>query len=70
MGHGDFFETTRYNRRNTRAKSNCQKLSDIDHADIIEKKEKVKREALAQSKTDSINGVTHEVDLAKPGPYV
>ena len=52
MGHDDFFETTRYNRRKTRAKSNRQKLWGVDHADTIEKKEKVKREALARSNTD------------------
>ena len=46
VGHDDFFETTRYNRSNARAKINWKKLSGIDHADIIDKKEKVKRAAL------------------------
>ena len=36
VGHDNFFATTRYNRRNTRAKRNCQKLLDIDHTDTIE----------------------------------
>ena len=42
VGHEDFFETTRYNMRNMIAKRNWQKLSGINHADTIEKKEKVK----------------------------
>ena len=64
MGHDDFFETTRYNRSNARSKSKWQNLSGIDHADIIDKKEKSKRAALARSKIDSSSGVTHSVDLA------
>ena len=64
VGHNDFFETTRYKRRNTRAKRNCQKLPVIDHDDTIEKKDKFKKAALARSKTDSISWVTHAVDLA------
>ena len=68
VGHDDFIETTRYNRSNARAMRNWQKLSGIDHAYIIDKKEKVKRAALARSKTDSISGVTHAVDLANQAP--
>ena len=49
IGYDDLFETTRYNRHTARAKSNWQKLSGIDHADIIENKEKVKKAALARS---------------------
>ena len=68
VGHENFFETTGYNRRKTRAKSNWQKLSGIDHADTIEKKEKVKRAALERSNTDSRSGVTHAFDLANQAP--
>ena len=68
VGHDDFFETIKYNRRDTRSKSNWQKLLGIDHTDTVENKDKVKREALAQSKTDSSSGVTHEVDLANQAP--
>ena len=68
VGHDDLFETTRYNSSNTRAKSNWKKLSGIDHMDTIDKKEKVKRAALARSKTDSISGVTHAVELANQAP--
>ena len=67
-GHDDIFETTRYKRSNTRAKSNWQKLSVINHADTIDKKEKFNREDLAQSKTDSISGVTHALELANHAP--
>ena len=67
-GHEDLFKTTRYNRRNTRSKINWNKLLVIDHADNIEKKEKVNRAALAQSKTDYSNGVTHAVELANQAP--
>ena len=63
VGHDNFFETTRYNRSNARAKNNWKKLSGIDHADIIDKKEKFKRAALARSNTDSSSGFTHAVDL-------
>ena len=52
VGHDNFFETTRYNICNTRANSNWKKLTYIERTDIIENKEKVKREALARSKTD------------------
>ena len=45
-----------------------QKLSGIDHADIIDKKEKVKRADLERSKTGSSSGVTHAVDLANQSP--
>ena len=38
VGHNKFFDTTRYNRRNTRANSNWQKLPGIDHSDTIDKK--------------------------------
>ena len=65
MGHEDLFETKRYNRLNTRAKSNYQKLSGIEHTDNIEKKEKVKRAYLARSKTNYIIWVTHAVYLEK-----
>ena len=51
-----------------RAKSNWQKLSSIDHSDTIEKKDKVNRAALAQSNTNSSNGVTDAVDLANQAP--
>ena len=68
VGHDDFFETTRYNRSNAIAKSNWQKLSGIDHAEIIDKNEKVKRAALARSKNDSSSGFTHAVDLANQAP--
>ena len=68
VGHDDLFETTRYNRRNKRAKSNWQNLSGIDHDDTIENKEKVHRGYLARSKTDSISGVVHAVDLANQAP--
>ena len=70
MGHDNFFKTTRYNRINARAKSNWQKLSGIDHADIIDKKEKVNRAALARSNTDYSSGVTHAVDLANQAPML
>ena len=63
-GQKDVFDTTRYNSSNARAKSNWQKLLVIDHADIINKKDKFNRVALAISKTYSISGVTHAVDLA------
>ena len=43
-------------------------MSGIDHAEIIDKKEKVKRAALAISNTDSRSGVTHAVDLANQAP--
>ena len=66
--HDDFYETTRYNRSNTRAKSNWQKLSVIDNADTIDKKDKIKREDLARSNTGSSSGVTHAVDLANQAP--
>ena len=68
LGHDNFFETTRYNRSNAREKSNWQNLSGINHAGIIDKKEKVKRAALARSNTDSSSGVTHAVDLANQDP--
>ena len=64
VGHEDFFETTRYKRRKTRAKINWQNMSDTDHADIIEKKYKVKREDVARSNTDSRSGVPNAVELA------
>ena len=35
VGHENLFETIGYNRINTRAKSNWQKLSGIDHSDTI-----------------------------------
>ena len=63
VGHDIFFETTRYNRSNARANINWQNMSGIDHANIIDNKDKVKRAALAISKTDSINVFTHAVDL-------
>ena len=40
-------ETERYNRRNTRAKSNWQKLLGINHTDTIDEKEKFNKAALA-----------------------
>ena len=63
MGHDIFFETTRHNRSNARANINWKNMSGIDHANIIDNKDKVKRAALAISKTDSINVFTHAVDL-------
>ena len=68
VGHDVFFETTKYNRSNTRAKSNFQKLSGINHPDNIDKKEKFKIADLARSKNDSSSGVTHAVDLANQAP--
>ena len=68
MGHDDFFETTRYNRSNTISKSNRKKMSGINHADIIDKKEKVKWADMAQSNTDYSSGVTHAVDLENQAP--
>ena len=38
VGHEYFFEIKRYNRSNTRAKSNWQNLTGNNHADNIEKK--------------------------------
>ena len=43
-------------------------MSGIDHADIIDKKEKVKRADLERSNTDYISGVTHAVDLVNQAP--
>ena len=40
----------------------------IDHTDTTKKKDKIKREALSQSKTNSSSGVTHEVDFANQAP--
>ena len=68
VGNDNFFETTRYNRRNKRANINWQKLSGIDHVGISENKENVKSSALARSKTISSSGVTHEVELANQVP--
>ena len=62
MGHGNFFETTRYNRRNMKEKIDWKKLSVMDHADNIEKKKKVKRVVLAQYKTVSSRGGTHALE--------
>ena len=59
VGHDNFFDTTRYNMSNARANSNWQKLSVIDHADIVDKKDKVKRAALSRSKTGDRSGFTH-----------
>ena len=58
----------RYNRRNTIAKRNWLKLSGIDQTDTTKNKEKLKRAALAGSKTDSNSGVTHDVDFSKQAP--
>ena len=41
VGHGDFFETARYNRHNTREKNNWKNLWGIDHDATVKKKEKV-----------------------------
>ena len=68
VGHDDFFETTRYNRRTTRISSNWQKLSGIDFADIIEKKQKIKKAALTSSKPTVDQNVTQIVDFANQAP--
>jgi len=68
VGHDDFFETTRYNRRTARAQCNWQALSGIDHADKIEKKEKVKKASRARSKTNPENPVVQVVDFANQAP--
>ena len=43
-------------------------MSGIDHANIIDNKDKVKRAALARSKTDSRSGVTNAVELVNKAP--
>ena len=68
VGHDDFFETTRYNRCTTRISSNWQKLSGIDFADIIEKKQNIKKAALTSSKPTVHGNVTQIVDFANQAP--
>ena len=49
-------------------KIDLEKLSVMDHADTIEKKKKVKRVVLAQSKTVYSRGVTHALESANKAP--
>ena len=46
VAHDDFFETTRYDRRSMRTKSNWQRLSGIDSADKITRRGSAKRATL------------------------
>ena len=68
VGHNNFFDTTRYIKRNMRAKINWQKLLVVDYTDTIEKKNKFKRASILISKTYYSSGFMHAVDLANQSP--